>query len=85
MLIPSHNALRQQPACPCGIACPHKKNSVGEYNYYVSPLSRARTLHGESDYLTPPVPLPMNAPLFDGDASADFYTITPITMDALSL
>ena len=27
----------------------------------------------------------MNAPLFDGDASADFYTITPITMDAPSL
>ena len=48
----------------------HKKNnSVGEYVYYVSPLSRARTLHGESDYLTPPVPLPMNAHLFDGDAS----------------
>ena len=27
----------------------------------------------------------MNAPLFDGDESADFYTITPITMDAPSL
>lgn len=27
----------------------------------------------------------MNAPLFDGDASADFYTITPITMDNPSL
>ena len=27
----------------------------------------------------------MNAPLFDGDASADFYTITLITMDAPSL
>ena len=27
----------------------------------------------------------MNAPLFDGDASADFYTITPIAMDAPSL
>ena len=62
-----------------------KNNSVGEYVNYVSPLSRARTLHGESDYLTPPVPLPMNTPLFDGDASADFYTITPITMDAPSL
>lgn len=49
----------------------------------MSPLSR--TLHGESDYLTPPVPLPMNAPLFDGDASADFYTITPIAMDVPSL
>lgn len=62
----------------------HKKNnSVGEYVYYVSPLSR--TLHGESDYLTPPVPLPMNAHLFDGDASADFYTITQIAMDAPSL
>ena len=24
----------------------------------------------------------MNAPLFDGDASADFYTITPLPMNA---
>ena len=46
-------------------------------------LSRARFMG--SDYHTPTVPLTMNVHLFNGDASADFYTITQIAMDAPSL